>query len=298
MDALLNIITFILLILLIIGLIKPKLILKWTNKPTRLKLIGYWFLSIIIISIISIITTETSKSSKLIIESSQKNIEKGNYKIAITDLKTIREDDSLYLSAAKLVKKADSLVHILEEEKKIAHELEIKKLEIEKLTQLKEKLSRELASVNEGIDFSIYRESIDFLQIELAIFGTWAKMIQEGTTSKNMDIQKLAKEIQTKVSKIQIKEFPILRKAYSEIVSKKMWENDIEVSSSGKKNTFLNFTGSIFAANKNKQLFQQEVQEILMMFRFKQSRYRWYKGENQYTYYTIYKGKDSDLVFF
>ena len=34
------------------------------------------------------------------------------------------------------------------------------------------------------------------------------------------------------------------------------------------------------------------------MFRFKQSRYRWYKGADEYTYYTIYEGKDTDLVTF
>ncbi len=298
MNTLLNLITFILFILLIIGLVKPKSILRWTNKPSRLKLIGYWFLSIIFISIISIITTDQAKNSKLIIESSQKNIEKGDYKTAIADLKTIPENDSLYISAPNLIEKADSLIHIEEKEKKIAHELEVKKLEQEKLTLIKAKLLRELESIDEGIDFSIYRESIDFLQIELALFGTWAKMIQEGTVSKNTDIQNLAKELKTKVSKIQIKEFPLLRKEYSQIISKKMWKNDIEVSSSGKRNTNLNFIGSIFAANKNKQLFQQKVQEILIMFRFKQSRYRWYKGESEYTYYTVYKGKDSDLVFF
>jgi len=31
-------------ILLVIGLIKPKRILRWSKKPTRLKVIGWWFL--------------------------------------------------------------------------------------------------------------------------------------------------------------------------------------------------------------------------------------------------------------
>lgn len=77
-----------------------------------------------------------------------------------------------------------------------------------------------------------------------------------------------------------------------------MWENDIEVSVTGTNRKYINFTGGIFAANKNKKVFQQRVQEVLNMFRFKQSRYRWYKGESEYTYYTIYKGKDADLFSF
>ena len=35
-----------------------------------------------------------------------------------------------------------------------------------------------------------------------------------------------------------------------------------------------------------------------MKFRFTQSRYRWYDGEDEFTYWTIYEGKDSELVSF
>jgi hypothetical protein len=77
-----------------------------------------------------------------------------------------------------------------------------------------------------------------------------------------------------------------------------MWENDIEVSANGTGKKYVNFSGGVFAANKNKQEFQTQVQEVLNMFRFNQARYRWYKEESEYTYYTMYEGKDSEPVTF
>lgn len=77
-----------------------------------------------------------------------------------------------------------------------------------------------------------------------------------------------------------------------------MWVNDIEVSGSGSSTIYINFTGGLFAANKNKQDFQEQVHSVLNQFRFKQSMYRWYKGQDEYTYYTIFQGNDKDLVRF
>ncbi|MBW6483575.1 MAG: hypothetical protein K0B10_11020 [Vicingaceae bacterium] len=46
----------VLFLVLIIGFIKPALVLRWSEKPTRLKVFGYWFLAIFIIAMISVAT--------------------------------------------------------------------------------------------------------------------------------------------------------------------------------------------------------------------------------------------------
>ncbi|MBC8757148.1 hypothetical protein H2O64_20935 [Kordia sp. YSTF-M3] len=252
----------------------------------------------LVIGIIGSFITDKTNNSLSIIESAKRSIEKDNYQIAITELETINKEDSLYTEALKLINHADSLHNLALEKKKKVRELENQKIEQEKEENLKEQIKREIASIDEGIDFSGYRKTVDQLQFELVLFGGWAKIVEEGEQSKDLVTQKLTAKLKAKISKIQIKEFPLLRKEYSKIINAKMWENDIEVSASGRRKNYINFTGSIFTTNKNKQLFQKEVQETLKMFRFTQSRYRWYEGENKYTYYTIYKGKDSDLVFF
>lgn len=171
--------------------------------------------------------------------------------------------------------------------------------EEEKKNQLKEKINREIESINNGVDFSIYRGTVESLQLELVIFRMWAITIQEGQDYEDEEIHKISKELQSKVEKIQKKEFPILRKELAKVYKNNLWEFDIDVySSGGSKVKYINLTGATFVANKNIKDMQGNISESLKMFRFNQTRYRWYKGADEYTFYTIYEGKDSDLVIF
>jgi len=106
---------------LIIGLVKPSLLLRWTDKPTRLKVIGYWFflsiISIIITGILGFMISDDTIDSKANIESANKYIEEGNYSNAISVLKTIKKTDTLYTNAQLLLKKADNLNNLSDEEK-------------------------------------------------------------------------------------------------------------------------------------------------------------------------------------
>lgn len=295
MTNFLGLLNFGLFIALIIGLIKPSLILPWINKPTRMKIIGFWFLSLIITIILGVLFIDDTINSKKNIETANKYIKQGNYYIAINTLKKIKKTDSLYYEAQVLIKKADSLNSLSEEEKLLAKKLEKKKKKEEQLLKQKEQLEREIKSIDTGIKFA-NGSSIEELQIDLILFASWAKIIQEATESNNLEIQNLGKKLNSKVTKIQIKEFPNLRKKYAKIISNKIWEHDIEVYLNGTGKRYINFTGGIFAANKNKKDFQNQIHEALKMFRFKQSRYRWYKGESEYTIWSIYEGKDSDPV--
>ena len=178
-------------------------------------------------------------------------------------------------------------------------DIEPEMTEQEKIDQQKELIKREIESINDGVDFSIYRGTVESLQLELVMFGAWAITIEEGQESEDIEVQKLSKELRSKVERMQKKEFPILRKEYAKVVRDLMWEHDIDIySSGGSKEKYINLTGGIFASNKNIKDFQGTLSEVLEMFRFNQARYRWYKGDSEYTYYTIYEGKDSDLVKF
>lgn len=297
MAGILGLLSFALFIALIVGLVKPSLILRWTNKPTRLKVIGYWFLSIIITGILGVMFIDTTIDSKTSIETANKNIIEGNYSNAISTLEKIEKTDSLYNNAQLLIKKADSLNNLTAEEKQVAEKINAEKAKKEEVIKQKEQLERELKSISDGIEFAD-GNSIEELQMDIVVFASWAKIIKEAEESEDTEIKNLGENLKSKVSKIQIKEFPNLRNQYAKIVAKKMWENDIEVSANGTGKKYVNFSGGVFAANKNKQEFQTQVQEVLKMFRFNQARYRWYKGESEFTYYTMYEGKDSEPVTF
>ena len=199
-------------------------------------------------------------------------------------LKNIPQEDPLFNRANKMISIADSMLSV---EK--AAELAAEKEANEK--QTKEQLIRELESID-SIDFSKYRGNMDALTLELALFELWKKMIHENQVGTTKEIMELTKKLKSKVQRIQAREYPLLRKDYIKVANQLMWENDIKVTGSG---TTINFTGGVFAANRNKKEFQAGVHQALMDFRFKQSRYRWYKGADEYTYYTLYEGKDSDL---
>lgn len=297
MAGILGLLSFALFIALIVGLVKPSLILRWTNKPTRLKVVGYWFLSIIITGILSVVFIDTTIDTDTNIEIAKKYIEEGNYTSAITTLEKIEEKDSLYNSARALIKKADSLGNLKAEQKLIEKELSAEATKNEERLKQNEQLERELKSIDEGIEFAD-GNTIESLQMDIVLFATWATIIKNAKESEDNEINKLGTNLESKVSHLQTKEFPNLRKQYAEIVARKMWENDIEVWANGTGKKYINFSGGVFAANKNIKDFQTQVREVLNMFRFNQARYRWYKGESEYTYYTIYEGKDSEPVIF
>jgi hypothetical protein len=290
--------SILLLIGLIIGLINPKLILRSSNNPTRLKVIGLWLITTIIVGVLGTFSEGDSEKASSNIKAAKELIDAQDYDGAISKLNNIDKDNPLFDEAQQLLQKADSFSKMTYDERVLAKKME-SKLKAEKEVAVKKaQLERELKSINEGVAFSKERGSIDNLKMDLVLFSAWAKIITEGESSDDPELQKLAKQLKQKVASIQVQEFPKLRKEYANIVGRKLWENDIEVTANGTNHKYINFSGGIFAANKNIKDFQTELNDILKMFRFSQARYRWHKGASEYTYYPIYEGNDSDLVSF
>lgn len=298
MTAILGFLYLGLFIVFIVGLVKPALVLRWSNKPTRLKVFGYWILAAFLVGMLGIATENDEDKAKSRIERALTAIEEENYENAISSLEKIDEENPFFPEAQELLHRADSLNRISEEERQLAKEAEAKRAVEEGRLKQKEQLERELAAIDNGVNFSGYRGTIESLQMELILFGTWADIITKGENSDDLEIQSLAKRLRVKVIRLQLREFPKLRDEYAKVANQKMWENDIDVYASGTGNRYINFTGGIFAANKNKKDFQEQIDEVLTLFRFKQARYRWYKEADEYTYWTMYKGKDSDLISF
>lgn len=139
-------------------------------------------------------------------------------------------------------------------------------------------------------------KSIDDIIIVLAVYKSYYIIIKEGKESTNNDEKKLAEKLEQKVSNSQLKDFPKLRLAYNNILKEKLWENDVDVKIGGSKNTVLSLTAGYFASNKNIKTTQETLHDMLVNLRFKQVNYRWYKGEDEYTYYTIESAKDSEVT--
>jgi hypothetical protein len=162
--------------------------------------------------------------------------------------------------------------------------------------ELNEQLTREIEGFKKPFDNKAYDGSVEAIRMEIVLFGIWGNMITKAENSELADNVKLAKELRAKVSALQAKEFPLIRKRYGKIMANKMWEYDIDIKTTGKNNSVLELTGGTFAANRNIKEYQTTLSDMLQLLRFKQTRYRWYKGAREYTSYSLDVPADKELV--
>jgi hypothetical protein len=175
---------------------------------------------------------------------------------------------------------------------------EVKSNHISEAEKTINQLKRELESLKDGINTESYVGDVVAVQMELALFGAYKNIIEEGEAINTTETNKLASQLKSKVLSLQRKEFPRMRKAYANAVAQKVWEEDMYVDIGGSGNTTISFTSALFVTNKNIKAFQTEVDEVLRMFRFKQVRYRWYRESDEYTYYKLDTPPDGELVSF
>ncbi|WP_090500132.1 hypothetical protein [Pedobacter terrae] len=162
---------------------------------------------------------------------------------------------------------------------------------------LKVKISNAIKDVNRGDDISsVDLTSLKGINTALSIFKIYAQLVSDGNASSDKEILILAKQLKNKCIASQLKNFPKIRRAYYKLTKDQLWELDIDVTISGKSNSILIFTGGYFAANANIKQTQEALHGMLDSLRFKQTQYRWYKGQEEYTYYIIKSNSDSVLI--
>lgn len=164
------------------------------------------------------------------------------------------------------------------------------------LQELKEQLQREITSFEKPFNSSTYRGTVESLQMEIVLFSFWASVIKKGDSSTDSETKKLAADLRSKVSARQVKEFPKMREEYGKAMAQKLWESNIYVSTEGITDGIINLTGGLFANNKNIAETQKTLHDVLNQFRFKQVRYRWYKGADEFTYYKLESPKDNEII--
>jgi hypothetical protein len=136
-----------------------------------------------------------------------------------------------------------------------------------------------------------YRGNVAALLNEVRRFSqVWANMEQAKLLPEHK--QTIA-TLKTKLVALQKSEYPKIRKEYGSIVKNLMWEHNVEVSTSG---TTITFTAGMFASNAEIKGFHETVHSTLSALRFKQVRYKWFSGDDEYTYYKIDSPSDGDKI--
>lgn len=273
-----------------------------------------------IINLIVLLFIFTSCKENLY-EKGKINYEKGDYENALINLKAVKEKDKYYLKAKKLIQKSDSLIEVELYEKFINDSLQqindslqqiknylivIKeKARLDSIKKVEEKnaiqneilrLKKELAGIK-SFKGGEFRGAISSLEVEVARFVLWGRMADKAKENENRTIKQLGKNIEYHLKKLQLSEFPKIRSEYGKIVKNKLWEHDIDVKVFGRRKTTLQFTGGIFASNRNIKDYQTTLNEILHNLRFKRIKYKWYENDDA-TYYTLETDSDSKILLY
>jgi len=134
--------------------------------------------------------------------------------------------------------------------------------------------------------------------MQTALISAYAMIVNNSSKHKlSVNELNLAKTLRKKAISRQLKEFPRIRDKYGPVVRKKLWDLNMSARTIGNKYTIIEYVGAVFANNINIKEFQGMVRETLTNLRFKQSRYKWYKEDDEYTYYTINSPSDSQFGF-
>lgn len=126
----------------------------------------------------------------------------------------------------------------------------------------------------------------------LRLFEESGQMYYKYQNSKNPEILKKIEELKKETKKLQVSKLPIMRKIHVKELGKKLWRSNIDVIDKG---TTVELIGGVFANNANKEDFYKEMGHLFYNLRFKRVNMKWYKYDEEYTYYETGAKKDDEL---
>lgn len=156
----------------------------------------------------------------------------------------------------------------------------------------KKEITEEIAGMKTLADQKY--SSLEETRLGLAVLQLYQKNSAkyESLKGKDKELDKSIAAYKNSLSPVLKKQYPKLRAAYAEAMRTVLWENNIEVSHSGKT---VKLVGGIFANNKNIQDTQGKLSEMLNDLRFKKVSYAWYDGADG-SYYPLKTPDDGEIV--
>lgn len=197
-----------------------------------------------------------------------------NGKAALTQ----EQIDSINRVKADSVRVADSLALI---QKRINDSIKHVEDSIAKIKARENKITQ--------INNLLKNTSVDYVSQIQTFYNTIDEIKTAISKEKDPSLKaKWTKELKA----MQAKQFPKARKVWAQEARDKMWEHDCDVSISGRTITF---TAGMFASNANIKTAYQSIANALCDLRFKRCNFKWYRYDDDYTYYDIGSKNDTDL---
>jgi hypothetical protein len=227
-------------------------------------------------------------------EAGKQQMSFGNYKEAIAHFESVAKSNEFYTDAQNLKTICKNKIDSINKNKGIGNSIKsiskIKQDSIDNANFIRNHEDNLIGISSQIKDYNpILNAPVD-IEMEIDKFSSWNSKINEASFYH----EKLSAKVEKELINLQIKQFPIFRKKYAEISKEEFWRNNIDVSCFGKGNSTIQYTGGLFANNANKQDIQDRLSGMLNKLRFKRVNYKWYKYDDEYTYYTLESLKDSE----
>lgn len=192
--------------------------------------------------------------------------------------------EALRLKAEEREKLADTVAPEITTERK---QTEIKNNVIQAVSDLNYSISNYMPDIYRGAANANIRGAEQLNDWRIALIdhkanGTWSD-----------SILMILKEAKSKLIKLKVSELPKLRVDYVKNTGESLWDRDIYIKVIGKNKDIIEFTGGIYAANRSKKQTQESLYDDFMILGFKKVIYKWYKGQTDYSYYTMNSNPDN-----
>lgn len=145
---------------------------------------------------------------------------------------------------------------------------------------------------------STYTQDIHSILSGVAEFYKWADIFNNAKSSTDTSLKNNAVRLTGKLIKMQLVNFPVLRKSYAKIIDKNLWDQDFDSATNGKDQKTVWFIHSSFYTNKNIKSFQSDVEGNLVDLRFKKAKYTTSKYSDDIETLQLESYSDSSIAYF
>lgn len=158
----------------------------------------------------------------------------------------------------------------------------------------------DVATMSEALDsmrVQVSGQSLQHMGFSIEIFNGCATLIKEAQDAQaGLGEQKALDQFRVKLVQRQRQVFPIMRDQAGPAFRKSLWEADTEARTFGYRFGTVEFVSGVYARNVNIKKSHEAIRGVLTQLRFKRANYKWYSGDDKYTYYKIESPDDSDIA--
>jgi hypothetical protein len=175
-------------------------------------------------------------------------------------------------------------------------EAQLRQAQEQRRTEYIARLEREMAETTTQT-FLQNADDVDGIIIGAAMFSALASVYEDGASlDLSPDQERVRQRFRSRLIQWQMSALPELRNRYGPAVARRVWRDNMEVRTIGGGYRTIEFVWGGFANNANIEDFYLAARENLQALRFRRAQYRWYRGADRYTYYTLEGPGDGELM--